>query len=292
MNVLKTLKFQDEANQDSSLFNVISQKNAKDLTRFFWGDLLYRVHSTKVNNFFCIFIWGEQGTAKSGIGQLINQVLFPDTFKINNVAFSNEELRQRMMTLKFGEAVLRDEFQDTFGEGSYQLKATIDNYTRQLRERKNSFTYIQPDFVDMNNFHYYIRTIEFDEDRKEVLAGLQNPMTNAYMGFVRFNLRPVWNNGFWKQYRQKKKKFVEIVASNQYEKIDLSKIALDIMEKKEFVKCLKIKKNGDLTLDMGFVKNLVYKYSPNLTTSQNNMLAQEMKLLAMEIEDELLEKIK
>lgn len=276
-SILQAIKFEDEAQQDNSIFNVISRKHRKDLTRYFWGDLLYRVYSKKINNFFCLFIWGEQGTAKSGVGQLIAQTIFPK-FRQDQVVFSNEELRQKMKALKVGEGLLRDEFQKTFGEGTYQLQATIENYTRQLRERGNSFIYIQPDFMEMKNFHYYLRIIAFDEDLRIATAGLQNPMTNGYMGCVNFNLNPIWNNEFWKGYNKRKVSFVDDVATNNYEKVDLNEIALEMMEQEEFIKCIFRKKDGDLRLDMGGVKNLVYKYSPNLTTGQNNMISQEIKL--------------
>jgi len=277
-SLLQAIKFEDEANQDNSLFNVISRKHRKDLTRFFWADLLHRIHSQKINNFFCLFIWGEQGTAKSGVGQLIMQVLYPN-FKQDQVVFTNEQLRTRMQSLKTGEAILRDEFQKVFGEGTYQLQATIENYARQLRDRQNSFVYIQPDYMDMKNFHYFLRTIAFDEDLRVVTAGLQNPMTNGYMGYVNFDLNPIWNNGFWKDYQKRKSKFVDVVATNEYEKLDLTNIGLEIMKLKEFKKCIVKTKSGDNKLDMGFCKNLVYKKSPNLTTSQNAMLVQEIKYL-------------
>jgi len=276
-SLLQGIKFEDEANQDNSLFNVISKKHGKDLTKFFWADMIYRIHSKKINNFFCLFIWGEQGTAKSGVGQLIMQVLFPK-LRQNQVVFTNEELRQRMETLEIGEGLLRDEFQKVFGEGSYQVQATIENYTRQLRDRGNSFVYIQPDFMDMKNFHYYIRTVAFDEDKKTVTAGLQNPMTNGYMGYVNFDLKPIWNNGFWQEYKKRKDKFVDIVATSEYQKVDLGAIAKRIMCLREFKGCIKTTKKG-VKLDMGFVKNLVYKKSPNLTTAQNNMIVQEAKFI-------------
>lgn len=276
-SILNTIKFEDEANQDASLFNVISNKHGKDMTRFFWGDLMYRVYSNKINNFFCIFIWGEQGTAKSGIGQVIHQTIFPD-FCSEYVAFSDEELRRIMNEIPPFMPILRDEFQEAFGDGSHQLRATTDNYTRQLRERGNSFIYIQPDFTDMKNFHYYLRTIHFDEVTKEVIAGLQNPMTNGYMGYVRFNLQPYWNNKLWMDYKAKKKLFVEKVATNMYDKIDLTKIGLGIMDLEDFSKAIQQTKRG-IKLDMGLVKNLVFKNSPNLTISQNNMIAQEIKML-------------
>lgn len=276
-SLLQAIKFEDEANQDNSLFNVISNKHRKNLTKFFWADMLYRIHSKKINNFFCLFIWGEQGTAKSGVGQLIMQVLYPN-FKQNQVVFTNEQLRKRMQTLNQGESVLRDEFQKVFGEGSYQIQATIENYNRQLRERGNSFIYIQPDFIDLKNFHYYLRIIAFDENTRLVTAGLQNPMTNGYMGVVNFNLNPVWENEFWRKYKTRKNKFVDVVATNEYEKVDLTSIAIKIMKDESFSGCVQVTKKG-LKLDMGFIKNVVYKKSPNLTTSQNNMIIQEIKYI-------------
>jgi hypothetical protein len=276
-SVLQAIKFEDEADQDNSLYNVISRKHRKDLTRFFWADMIYRIHSKRINNFFCLFIWGEQGTAKSGVGQLIMQVLFPQ-FRIEQVCFTNEELRRKMFEIPKGEAILRDEFQKVFGEGTYQLQATIENYTRQLRDRGNSFIYIQPDFMDMKNFHFYLRTIAFDEQRRIVTAGLQNPMTNGYMGYVNFDLNPIWNNGFWRQYQERKNQFTDVVVTNQYEKVDITGIARIIMKDKLFKSCIVSNDKGD-KLDMGMVKNIVYKLSPNLTTGQNNMLVHEIKYL-------------
>lgn len=276
-SILQAIKFEDEANQDSSLFNVISRRHRKDMTKYFWADLIYRIHSKKINNFFCLFIWGEQGTAKSGVGQLIMQVLFPK-FKIEQVVFTNEELRMKMETIEPGEALLRDEYQKVFGEGSYQIQATIENYTRQLRERGNSFIYIQPDFMDIKNFHYFLRIVAFDEDKRIATAGLQNPMTNGYMGYVNFDLNPIWNNDLYKAYSERKKSFVDVVATNEYDKIDLEAIGYKIMKQPEFTRCIKKSKKG-YTLDMGLVKNLVYKKSPNLTTSQNMMLVQEIKAI-------------
>jgi hypothetical protein len=290
-SILQRIKFEDEANQDNSLFNVISKKYGKNVTQYFWSDMFYRVYSNLINNFFCIFIWGEQGTAKSGIGQLIALTLFPD-FDISQVAFTNEELRNMVSEIEPNKAVLRDEFQKTFGEGTYQLQATIENYARQLRDRQNSFIYIQPDFMDMKNFHYYLRTISFDEKDKIVTAGLQNPSTNGYIGYVLFDLKPFWNCAFWQKYKIKKDKFVDIVASNSYDKLDLNKLAIKMMENKDFHRCVETMKNkNDVKLNMSGVKNLVYKLSPNLTTGQNNMLTQEIRLIFQETKKEYMKNV-
>lgn len=278
-SILQLIKFEDEANQDNSLFNVISKKHRKNMTNYFWADLIYRVHSKKINNFFCLFIWGEQGTAKSGVGQLIMQVLFKN-FSQEQVVFTNEALREKMNKIEKGEALLRDEYQKVFGEGSYQLQATIENYARQLRERGNSFIYIQPDYMEIKNFHYFIRTIHFDENKRLVTAGLQNPSTNAYLGYVDFNLNPIWNNDFWKEYEKRKKEFVDVVSTNTYSKLDTYKIAKEIItNNKEFIsKCYEIK-NKKIKAKTSLIRLLVFKKSPNLTTAQNSMIVQEIKFI-------------
>ena len=276
-SILQKIKMEDEANQDASLFNVISNKHSKNMTRFFWSDCLERIYGSKMNNFICIFIWGEQGTAKSGVGQLIAQTLFPD-FSIDYIAMSNEHIRKIMKDLPPRRLLLRDEFQKAFGDGTYQLQATIDNYARQLRDRENSFIYIQPDYTNMTNFHYYLRAIFFDIDKKMVRCGIQNPMTNGYMGYVDFNLAPIWENGLWKEYQEVKNKFVNQVALNTYDKLDLREISLEMMEIDEFRECI-TKTKKDYKIIKGALKNFVYKNSPNLTISQNNMLVEEIKLI-------------
>lgn len=280
-STLQAIKFEDEANQDNSLYNVISNENSKDMTKFFWSDLIKRVYGQRINNFFCLFIWGEQGTAKSGVGQLIAQTLFPD-FDAWQIAMSNEHIRKIMNNLPPRKLLLRDEFQKSFGEGSYQLQATIENYARQLRDRQNSFIYIQPDYTNMSNFHFYLRTINFDPENKIVRCALQNPMTNGYLGFVDFNLNPIWENELWEKYQKVKMSFVDTVATNMYDKLDLEEIGNGIIDLPEFRRVITITKKGQSKIISGALKNLVYAKSPNLTTSQNNMVAEQIKVIFSE----------
>lgn len=266
INPITKIKLIDEY-EINPTFNRVMGKNAVNLSNLFWADLYQRLNNKNMNNFFTIFIFGEQGTFKSGIGLDIAQKLSINGF---NITFSDEQLRNAVKHSEPGEIFIRDETQKTYGIGSEQLISNIENFVYQLRERQNSFIFICPENIAPAGFHYYLRTLFVIEELKLVKCAVINPKTNNYLGYIWFDLRESWDNEIWKQYKGMKNKFLNQVISNDYDKFSIEEYAEELLSKESF-NLDDYRDNKGIIIPQ-FIKNYVYQNSGNLTNDLMKMV--------------------
>lgn len=272
------LKYIDELNINPTFSRVIMPSKSVNLFTYFWDDLKARIYSKTMNNFYCIFIYGEQGTAKSGIGLALATELLRKNTKMH-ITFDDSQLIKKVASSRPGDTFIRDETQKSFGVGTLQMQSNIENFVYQLRERRNNFIFICPENLKPNGFHHYIRCILFHEELMMVKTALINPKTNNYLGYVWFDLRDHWNNKVWRDYKNQKETFLSNVVENKYDKFNSQEIAEEIFNHKEFDITLLQDNNG--IIQPSWVKDYVYEVVGNLTSEQTKMVYRKLIIILL-----------
>ena len=198
--------------EDDISFEAVLEKPLDDL---FWEDMDIRVKGS-INNFFVLSIFGEQGTGKSGIAQLIMQRYIPD-FQAKNIVFTNNELKEAVERSKEGDSFIKDETPFQYGAGSKIDEQVLHNFVNQLRASGNNFIMINPTRINFAGCHYMIHSLLFDDKKKTVLCGILETTNFRYLGSVTFDLKPLWENKLYRDYKKRKKIFLDKAKSQSQE---------------------------------------------------------------------------
>lgn len=255
--------------EDASFKNVLKV----DLTRQFWDDMDKRVNDS-INNFFVLFVFGEQGSAKSGVAQSIMQRYNPG-FCAENIVFSNRELIERIKDSREGDCYIKDEMPLQYGSGSMIDQKMIQNFIAQMRASRVNFIFINPTRVNVQGCHYLLHTLLFDEKERKVRAGILDSYYFRYLGFVDFDLKPIWNNRLWQDYVRVKDAFLEQTKKQDYISLDLTKSARLVINHERFQRCLSPK--GKLV--SGYVRNLITELFPNIGIERQKSIYFKVKEL-------------
>jgi len=264
---LRIVELQKRLIDDVSFENVL--KN--NLTKLFWDDLDKRINS-KLNNFFVLFIWGRQGEGKSSIAQMIMQKYFPE-FSVKQIGFTNSDVIDFMKNSKEGDSYIKDETPFQYGAGSKIDENTIKNFMNQLRARRNNFIYINPTMVYVESAHYMLETLIFNEETRKIRCGLQETKNFRYLGYVDFDISPIWRNNLFVEYEKKKKEFLKQVVNQDYGTLNIKKSAEIVMKEEEFKEC--VNEKGKLV--MGYLKNLIADKFSNIGKERQDMIKMKVK---------------
>lgn len=269
-----------------TLLNIVQKK--KDITEQMNEDFQHRLHGG-VNNFFTLYIEGEQGTQKSSVGQAIAIENEP-TFKADQINFSYDEFLEKFKVSKPKTIFILDEEVFKHGSGSKRIVDNMQTIIETLRKRQNSIIIISPElkYFPENLFTYTLETFDnsilvtcpHNQDLHETRTCqcyMENTFTvkeayvrcavkkeGQYMGFYITQIK--WNNPLWEEYSKKKDAFNELVTLQEHSKTNYEQMAEKIMrdpDSKEYrtKKALKI---------------LVYKHIPSLTVQEAEMVIEHL----------------
>ncbi|MHA1746151.1 MAG: hypothetical protein ACTSWW_09130 [Promethearchaeota archaeon] len=219
--------------------------------------------------------FGFTGSWKSGLNIEIGR-LMDETFSAEKIAFSDNEFLGLVKKAHPKDFVLRDEITKEYGIGSGRQNAFIVMQTETLRANQVSMGFVSPTLKPIDTAHYILHSIghnDFAVDDENnpiepifVLAGVQNPMTQNYLGGIVVEIE--WMNKVWKQYWEKKKDFLDNVRKRHFSKANFFEMAGKVIEnpKAEFVKT---KYEWMVLIQTEF---------PDLTTEEVKMLYATIKL--------------
>ena len=110
-----------------------------------------------------LFVFGPTNTGKSEFAQALAKYYESEFYRLLrihitiHIGFSDADLDDLFPNLGYGHFVIRDESSSVSGEDSGLLKERVGNLIRIIRAHQNSFTFVNPDVVEVPLVDYYIR---------------------------------------------------------------------------------------------------------------------------------------
>jgi hypothetical protein len=241
-----------------------------------------------VENFVVILILGQQGSLKTSVA-IEKATEMDSNFKADNICFTYDYFKDKLMNSQQGEAFNLDEQVFSFGSGSMRIMGEIQTIIETIRIRKNPliicsvtnkyfnediFTFVLETvdkcligICESNAIPHETRTCQCQKHEiVEAYVRLAVKKNGHYIGLYIQKIN--WNNQSWKDYQPRKQSFMTQVLTSDFQKLDYEKRADELLKlpECEVIKTLK-----------GF-KLIVQKNIPKLTIGESELLATQMKL--------------
>lgn len=180
--------------------------------------------------------YGKQGTGKSFASfyyALLWSSYTGKSFTIDNVAFTNIELLEKLKYAKDGEIYVKDEQLDTFGEGSERSDASILNVEAVIRMSQISLFYNSPEpRLHMHHYTLLCTGLSAVNNLNTRVHILFDGMDKKPMGYV-ISKMPQIDKKFLDEYNKKKMQFIKGALKQEIEDItkEWSKVAAEYYKK-------------------------------------------------------------
>lgn len=274
----------------------------RDVTDLVNQDISQRVNGL-LENYVTIFILGLAGSMKSSLLQNIG-TRFDKSFSAKSISFLYESFKKLIEESKSGEFKGLDEDLFASGLGTGRIVEEMQNLIETVRKSGVSFIIASPSmkYLEESSFIYILETIdtalvatcphnlEFHEPRNCICFEEKNcdikrcfiravvKTQGIYLGF--YIVEVDWNNDLWKEYGIEKDKFVKSVKEGKIHNQNYKSIAEEIIDDQNFDMYKKTKKGLKLLLEQ--------KY-PQLTVSETDMVAEQIRVLQRMEENKTLE---
>ena len=241
-----------------------------------------------IDNFVTILIVGEQGSIKSSVGQQL--ALRTDAnFTAKNISLFYEDFRHKISQSETGQTFILDELVFIHGIGSHRIINEIQTTIETLRKRKNSMIIIavEEKYFPENIFTFVLETIDKcllgtckAKPKLHEIRKCPSTKHNIKKGYVRLAVKKkgvylgfyiqeiIWNDEVWKGYETLKEAFLKRVIKQDFVKLNFTEEAEKIR--------LMPEANSYQTIKQ--IKLFLEKHRPNLTVTEKELLAEEIKL--------------
>jgi ABC-type dipeptide/oligopeptide/nickel transport system ATPase component len=228
---IQALKFNQRMEAEPTFENCF--KPEFNLTKD-WVDEVKTRTSGDLKHHVVLFIFGETGSFKSSIAQEI-ATQFDKSFDVKNIAFDNNNLLKLAFSSEPKQWFIRDESPFEFGVGSWRVEKQVQILAETLRQRQNSLVFIAPTLRPVLSAHYVLETIDISTDSKVVRAGLIDPQSFKYIGFILVKIH--WGNKLWEEYQKVKAQFLEQVVKMDFGDANIEQDAMRLLQDKRLVNC-------------------------------------------------------
>lgn len=251
-----------------------------------------------IDNFITILIKGEQGTFKTST-LLEFLIIIDPSFCAENVCFIYDEFNQKLKNSVPKQAFELDEEVWQHGTGSMRIVNDTQSLIETLRKRQNSMgiACTTDKYFPEEIFTFYMETIDtcmlgtcpFNMEHHEIRSCKEFPAKEHHISEVYVRLGVIkrghfiglyikkinWGNQLWCDYCLKKDLFLEQAKNMEFNKMNYEKTALEILKLPE----------SHLYRKKSQIKLLIEKNKPNLTKEERDLLAEQIKMIRTEEEE-------
>jgi len=288
-NTTETQDIIDLSNFNGSFFENVMSNNKMNMTEVVLKELDYILNGPIPRNFVINFrglIGRKTGIFKSSFALQLAFMLDP-TFNIaERVAFTANELNELIKQHSTRKQIF---FLD---EQTHDLKISatmrLANIIESCRERQLCFILVGVDEMRIKLSDYYFERIGESNDKllpnKTIFYAIKKTFDNkdVYRGYFKWNVTPLTNKlwvKIWDEYMIKKSIYEKQATDQMLTGFPIAKIGSQIILNDNFDQCIRINTKGKEIIDIGILRNLVYKLFPDVTSDERTMLVNEVKTL-------------
>lgn len=221
---------------------------------------------------------GLQGTAKTTCSMLIAVASFPNFDVRKHLAFTNEELLQKIIDYSERKAFfIRDENPYSLRHRS-QLE--LDAVMETNREFQLSFIIVGVGDLIPDSTHFVLESVDMDEINMVSRFAVKDNKLRTYRGAFLIALPKDKKHKFWKQwkiYSEMKTEFQKKVRERNIEGFNPTEIAMEFVKTGEFKDCFTQTKSGDIKLNKSKLKVELFKKHNNFTNDERAMIQTEVQ---------------
>lgn len=251
-----------------------------------------------IDNFLTILIRGEQGSMKTSTALEFLMMIDP-SFSAENVCFLYDDFNNKLKNSVPKQAFELDEQVWQHGTGSMRIVNDTQSLIETLRKRQNSMVICctTDKYFPEEVFGFFLETIDtcilgtcpFNMEHHEIRSCEQFPAKEHHISevyvrlgvmkkghFVGLYIMPInWGNQLWRDYCLKKDLFLEQAKNMEFNKMNYEKAAIELLKLPE----------SHLYIKKSQIKLLIEKNKPNLTKEERDLLAEQIKMIRTEEEE-------